>query len=78
MVVSCTYPTNDSTATATPSNQIAGALTDLARLIGSSQLLHVKPVDGTSAITQHGIGIDRKVLVGAMQGGNKEHLAVLQ
>lgn len=78
VVVSCTYPTNDSTATATPSNQIASALPDLARLIGSSQLLHVKPVDGTSAISQHRIGIDRKVFIGAMQGRNKEHLAVLQ
>lgn len=61
-----TIPTNDSTATATPSNQIASALPDLARLIGSSQLLHVKPVDGTSAISQHRIGIDRKVFIGAM------------
>lgn len=75
---SCTYPANDGTAPPTPSNHIASALTDLARFIGSSHLLHVKQADGTSTIPQNRIGVDGEVLVGAMQGGNEEHLAILQ
>lgn len=73
------HPTDDGAAFATLGNHVPSTVPSLAVVIAApGRIFHIVPVASPGAVSQSRFGVDRQLLVGAVDGRLQEDGAVLQ